>query len=217
MPDTLLPADLTVDAIYRIGYEQPVWSTEALEKITFQNIGIKDDRHSGLFRTVRRYESKERAGLQVANDRQISLVTSREMAEIAEDLDLPVDIIEERSETTIEKFMACQLAANLLLKGEGILNDIAEPDALFVMRNDQGVGPEVRLTAYNPPCKKPVVKLVHSLGTMGIALDRDFDTLKTQFKTAADSRRGWVGYVYSPGTLFLGTNVAVHYPVALSE
>lgn len=217
MTDTLQPTDLTVDAIFRIGYEHPVWSTEPLEKITLQNIGIKDDRHSGIFRTRQRFESNELSGMHVANDRQISIVSSNDMIKVAESLDLPLDTIEERSETSIDKFIACQLAANILLKGEVSLNEVAQPGVLMVMRNEQGVGPVVRLTEYNNPCKKPVVKLVHSLKEIDIRLEQDFDTLKTQFKAAAASRRGWVGSVYSPGTLFLGANVAVHYPVALPE
>jgi hypothetical protein len=213
MAQSLAPTGLEVSGLHIIGHEKRIWGIEVVNTLSMDLFGIPGDRHSGQTRVVQPYESVELAGHKTANDKQVSIVGESDMQEIADQFDLPSDQIEERAEMTIAQFMAQQLAANVLVGGAS-LNEKADQGTLFVFGpNAQDVRSIVRLTEYNEPCKKPLIKLLDSLGRLGLKPDRDFDTMKERFKSVASTRRGWVASVHQTGHIAIGHSVFTHQPV----
>lgn len=138
------------------------------------------------------------------------------MRDIADDLDLPIGIIEERSAIPIARFMAEQLAANIVVGGIGRrLNRVVESGMLLAFSNDtEEIGAVLRITEYNQPCKKPSLKLRQTLGTIGLDIGCEFDEFKQRFKKAASDKRGWVASVHSAGEINIGDRAFVHAPIS---
>ncbi len=193
------------------------WEAEQRGLVRLEPLGIPEDRHYGATRVVRPYESAELSGLEVANDRQISIVDAEDMRVIAEGLELPADAIQEMTDVPIEQFLAGQLAANILLRsapGEGALSEVAEPGNILVFTNSEDEATAaVRLSEYNPPCIKPMRKLFATLEALGLSSDLTTAELGKRFKEAGHNRRGWVGSVYSPGNIALGQGVSLYKPL----
>ncbi len=215
MAESLHPTGLEIKSLYVISEGSP-WVAEECDRVIMSDQGFVGDRHAGHERHIRRYESSELAGLAIKNDKQISFVADTDMQAIAADIELPAREIEEKSGDSIEQFMARQLAANILLKASGHgLNNVLAPGATLVFGDSAPhiSRPTIRITEYNNPCRQPVTQIIRSFSEFGINDSRTQKELGAQFMEVAAARRGWVGWVLSPGTLAVGQAVHIHVPV----
>ena len=209
---------MIVDSLCVVG-PGSVWSTEVYDSFELERDGIPGDRHFGPTRTVRRYQSAEFAGREIPNDRQLSVVDAGDMVAIADELALPIQDIEERSGFGVDRFMAAQLAANIMVRASGNrdLNAVATSGDVLVFGEPDGGAPSMRVTEYNKPCNQPVTNLVNSLTALGIGMPLSIDHLRGRFKEAAARRRGWVGSVYITGTVAVGHQVSVYRSLLVPE
>lgn len=212
---------LSVEALYRIDAAE-IWSSEQRQRLEVDFAGIPDDRHYGPTRVLRPYESRELAGAEVINDKQLSIVDAQDMRDLAIAMRLPIQDIEDDTGQSVDRFMAGQLAANILVGSpnglfEGHrLNAIANAGRVLVFGSNEveGQQPLIRLTEYNMPCSKPVTKLLQSLEELGVRPPFDSAKTRVQFGEAALRRRGWVGSVYSPGVLAVGQAISAFDPLS---
>lgn len=175
--------------------------------------GIPEDRHYGRTRTLRRYEAQEWAGTVVQNDKQISLVGEEDMVEIAVGLGLPYQQIEDRSEMSVARFMAQVLAANVLLTSSGSqrLNSIAASGIVLVFGSVfNNSPPSCKISEFNQPCNQPIATLLNAFAKLDIAEPRPPEELRTLFKRVARWKRGWVGSVFSEGSVLVGQQLSVY-------
>ena len=152
--------------------------------VTFE--GFEDDRHSGItHRTGGRTPFYPRGTL-IRNQRQVSLVSSEELEQIAGALNLP-EIHPE------------WLGANLLVEGIPSFTLLPPMTHLFI-----GAGAVLLVMEENLPCSNP-----------GKVLQEQFSEvpwLAALFPRAALHRRGLVAVVERPGTIQVGDEVRVQAP-----
>lgn len=204
--------DLAVEGLFIVGPGE-LWTPEYNTSVVLDHNGMPGDKHSGPTRTIKTFESPDLAGLEVINDRQLSIVDSQDMHVIADGLELPADDIEEATLLPVEQFLAGQLAANILLRSSvgDNLNSVAAPGTVLVFgRGEEASSASIRLTEYNPPCSKPMRKLSETLTALGIESRLSTPELSERFKEVARARRGWLGSVYSVGKLARGQSVSVY-------
>jgi hypothetical protein len=217
MAERLLePTDMIIDYLCVVGAEKPVWSVESATSVTMDLNGIPDDRHYGLTRTVRRFQSTELAGREVANDRQLIIAQASDMEGIARSMNLPVEEIEQRSGRSIGHFMAEQLAVNILVDSptDHKLSTTAVSGLVLVLGNDPRTAPAMKLGEYSRPCNQPVTQLIASLTALGLTPPAPTRELASSFKRVARTGRGWLGAVFAAGTTMVGEAVS-SYPSLL--
>ncbi len=211
MVEALRQTDLEVAALYRV-VGNPAWEAIPVPALDLSWEGIPGDRNYGLMRAEQPYEADGIKGVRDANV-LIAVVDSADMVAIAEGLDLPVDhIIEKIPVGGIDAFMARQLEANILLKGQqDTLSSLATVGGLILSRARQGEGAVLRLIEPIMHDSKPVANLVHSLERIGQKPPAEFDVLERRFQEVAAQRCGWQAAVYSLGSISLGDGVAIRY------
>ncbi|NMO22455.1 MOSC domain-containing protein [Pyxidicoccus fallax] len=153
-------------------------------RVTFE--GIEGDRHAGLTRSADVRTPWFPKGTPIRNTRQLSLVSSEELAEVAEALGIP-------------KVLAAWLGANLELAGVPRLTHLPPGTRLFF--------PEDAVLAVegeNEPCRGP--------GRVIEAHHPDKEKLASRFVKAAWRRRGLVAWVERPGLIRAGDEVRVMVP-----
>lgn len=153
-------------------------------QVTFE--GFAGDKHAGWTRLSDSRTPHYERGTLIRNDRQISVVSSEELAEIAQRL----GILSVQPEW---------LGANLLLSGIPNLTRLPPPTRLFF---EQGV--VLTVSGENLPCTGP-----------GKVIQQNYperDDLAQQFVKAARGLRGLVVVVEHPGIIALGENVRADVP-----
>lgn len=153
-------------------------------RVTFE--GIEGDRHAGLTRRADVRTPWFPKGVPVRNTRQLSLVSSEELAQVAEALGIP-------------KVLAAWLGANLEVEGVPRLTHLPPGTRLFF--------PEDAVLAVegeNEPCRGP--------GRVIEAHHPDMEKLASRFVKAAWQRRGLVAWVERPGVIRAGDEVRVMLP-----
>lgn len=153
-------------------------------KVSFE--GLDGDRHAGLTRPADVRTPWFPRGTPVRNTRQLSLVSSEELAEVAEALAVP-------------KVLAAWLGANLELAGVPRLTHLPPGTRLF-FPGDAVLAVE----GENEPCTGP--------GRVIEAHHPDLEKLASRFVKAAWQRRGLVAWVERPGVLRAGDEVRVMLP-----
>lgn len=142
------------------------------------------ERHAGRTRpSCSRVTSQHPRGTEIANVRQLSVVSSEELAAIS--VDMGLDSID-----------PVWLGATLVI--EGI------PDFTLVPPSSRLQGPEgvtLILDMENRPCHLPAREIEAAHPGKGKA-----------FKPAAKNRRGVTAWVERPGTLTLGDSLRLHVP-----
>lgn len=197
MARKLRDTGLTVAALHVVDH-QKVWETDSVRTIILNEGGIMGDRHYGLTRNVRRFESAERAGHAVINDRQVSLGDAEDLRAIADAMALPVSEIEKAAGTPVEAVLAGALAVNVLFKrSDNRLNDLIRPGDIMEIGGPGNLTASLRISEYNSPCRQPGAPLLHTLGALGIDLGVSHQELGELFETVAEDRRGWVASVNS--------------------
>jgi len=179
--------DLTsgkVEAVL-LGLESNHFVTTRVDKALAQIGGFKGDRHSGLTKPADSRTSFYEPGTQIYNDRQVTIVSMEELAQVAARLDLP-------------EIKAEWMGANLLISGLKDLSRISPASRLFF----EG-GAVLYVTKYNNPCS-----------TVGRSV-QDFyperTDLASHFPKAAWHLRGIVAVVDVPGEIGAGEVVRVKH------
>jgi hypothetical protein len=161
-------------------------SKDEQDQIDVEFNGIKGDHHAGASR-VAYSGDREPKGTVIRNDRQWSAVSLEELTEISQRLDLS------------KPLRANTVGANLCI--EGI------PDMSLLPRGSRlkfPSGTALTVEEYNPPCLDMGAEIARKHQTKsGAALSAD------QWLKPAAGRRGIVGVVDVPGTIFVGDVVTV--------
>lgn len=162
------------------------FATRAVAEATLAvGVGLVGDLHAGATREADARTPWHPRGTEIANTRQVSLVSAEELAAIADSLDLP-DCDPEL------------LGANLVLAGAPGLTATAPGTRLMFPS-----GATLFVTEPNPPCRQPARKLAAAHGRPELA---------HAFVPAARGRRGLVALVERGGRVAPGEALRVIAP-----
>jgi hypothetical protein len=169
-----------------LGTESKSLVTRDVSEVKVAWEGFVGDRHSGLTRPADVRVPWFPRGTPIRNTRQVSLVSSEELALIAETLEVP-------------RVLAAWLGANLELAGIPRLTELPPGTRLFFPEDATLV-----VEGENEPCTGP--------GKVIEAHHPDRAKLASRFVKAAWKRRGLVGWVERPGVIRPGDAVRVMLP-----
>lgn len=147
--------------------------------------GFAGDKHAGFTRPADSRTPDYRRGTPIRNDRQVSLVSVEELAQVAAALDLPLILPE-------------WLGANLALQGIANLTQLP-PNTRLVFAQ----GAVLVVQQENRPCTGPGKVIQEHYQQPGI---------ESAFPKAAMHRRGLVACVEHPGIIAEGDVVIVNLP-----
>jgi len=156
---------------------------QAQVRVTFD--GFEGDRHSGPTLIAGGRNPHYPRGTEIRNDRQVTVVSVEEMAQIATALGVP----ELRPEW---------LGANVLVQGLPKLTELPPSTRLYFAQ-----GASLVVAGSNPPCTTPGRVIRDLYNRPG---------LETQFPKAALHLRGIVAYVERPGLIAAGDKVQAEVP-----
>lgn len=157
----------------------------AIERAVLGMAGLEGETHSGLTRpSCSRMKAQYPKGVEIKNARQITILSSEELAEIGADMGLDEAVRPE------------WVGANMVLKGLPKLTEIP-PGTRLVF--DGGVGLVVDLE--NAPCHLAAE-----------AIEAHRPGLGMQFPKHARGKRGVTAWVERPGEVTLGERCRPHIP-----
>ncbi|GGL72383.1 MOSC domain-containing protein [Wenxinia marina] len=146
--------------------------------------GYEGEVHAGVTRpSCSRVTAQHPRGTEIANVRQLCVVSVEEMAAVAAELGM-------------ERIDYAWVGASVVI--EGI------PDLTHLPPSSRLQGPDgatLVVDMENLPCQEPAVTMTKATGGQGKA-----------FKAAAKGRRGVTAWVERPGTLRVGDAVRLHVP-----
>ena len=145
--------------------------------------GVVGDRHEGLVRPSGAREPWYPRGTPMRNERQLSILSAEELAEVAATLDLP-------------QILGQWVGANLVLSGIPHLTQLP-PRSLMMFPS----GATIRIDGDNDPCRKT--------GKTIAAQHEGRADLEFGFVKAAMGKRGLVGWVEREGVIRAGDVVKV--------
>ncbi len=143
--------------------------------------GIPGDSHSGLTRKSGAREPWYKRGTPMRNERQLSIVSTEDLAEIAAALQ-------------IDQLLPEWIGANLMLGGIPHLS-LLPPRTLLMFES----GATLRIDGDNGPCKKSGKAIATAIG--------DRPDIEFAFVAAARQKRGLVGWVEREGMIRPGDTV----------
>ena len=149
--------------------------------VTFE--GIAGDFHAGISRPSGGREPWYPRGTIMRNERQVSILSSEELAEIAAGL-------------RIEKLEPGWIGANLVLEGIPDLSFLPSRTQLFF----EG-GVTLRVDGYNAPCRLAGGSIARHLGLDTKGRDYMDSDMALAFKDAAHMKRGVVAWVEKEGVI----------------
>ena len=146
--------------------------------------GIQGEDHAGRTRTsCVRVASQHPEGTEIANVRQLTILSEEELALIA-------------AECELDAINPIWLGASLIVKGI--------PDFTYIPPSSRLQGPDgttLVIDMVNLPCVFP-----------GREIEKDMPGHGPKFKRAAVGRRGVTAWVERPGTLAVGQSMRLHIP-----
>lgn len=146
--------------------------------------GASGDCHSGRTRpSCVRVRAQHAKGTEIANVRQLSIVSEEELAEIADRLGVP-------------KIQPEWLGANIVVKGIPDFT-LVPPSTRLIFEN----GAAIVLDMENAPCKYPAEKIEEAHPGHGLA-----------FPKKAVNKRGVTAWIERPGALTVGAKCRMHVP-----
>ena len=146
--------------------------------------GFAMDAHYGRTRpSCSRVTSQHPKGTDIANVRQLSILSAEEMAQIAQRLDLP-------------EIDPLWVGATIIL--EGIPDFSHVPPSSRLQAED---GTTLVIDMQNRPCN-----------VVAKTIEQDRPGHGKTFRTAADKRRGVTAWVERPGKLVIGSRLRLHVP-----
>lgn len=169
-----------------IGTEPKSLVTRDVSEVKVSFEGFVGDRHAGLTRKADVRVPWFPRGTVIRNTRQVSLVSSEELALVAQTLELP-------------QVLAAWLGANLELAGIPSLTQLPPGSRLFFPEDAT-----LLMEGENEPCTGP--------GKVIEAHHPDRKKLASRFVKAAWKKRGLVGWVERPGVIRPGDTVTVMLP-----
>jgi hypothetical protein len=182
-----MPTHLTGRTVHvLIGTEKKSLITRDVSEVKVTWEGFEGDRHAGLTRPADVRVKWFPKGTPIRNTRQVSLVSSEELALVAATLEVP-------------RVLAAWLGANLELAGIPRLTELPPGTRLFFPEDATLV-----VEGENEPCTGP--------GKVIEAHHPDRAKLASRFVKAAWKKRGLVGWVERPGLIRPGDAVKVMLP-----
>jgi hypothetical protein len=169
-----------------LGMQKDSLVTAPVDQVEATFEGFPGDRHAGLTRPSDSRTPHYPRGTPIRNDRQISIISVEEMAEVAARMYLP----EIRPEW---------LGANLLLEGIQALTRLPPATRMFFQQ-----GAVLYISGENNPCIHP--------GKVIQAAYPQRAELAATFTRAAAHLRGLVAVVEKPGIIARGDSVSVKIP-----
>lgn len=151
-------------------------------QLTLTFAGVLDDGHSGMTRPAGVREPAFKRGHEIANMRQLSLVSLEELAEVA-------------ALMGVARIDPGWIAANIAIEGAGPITQF--PSGTII--RFQPSQASIYVTGLNTPCTF-AAKLIAKAGRYPAA-----DT--ASFVRHATGRRGLVGIVYAAGVISVGDSV----------
>ena len=174
-----------VDAILINRDRHKSLASEQVESIEVSYEGFKGEAHSGLTRpTCSRVKMQYERGTEIRNTRQISILSSEELVQVANNME-------------IERVEPEWVGANLLLSGIPALS-LLPPSTRLIFDN----GVSIVVDMENGPCKYP-----------GEVIDEYFPGYGKRFPKAAQHLRGITAWVEKEGIISSGELVSVHFPI----
>lgn len=164
------------------------FQTSPVDELVLGFDGVAGDFHAGYTRRSGGREPWYPRGTEMRNERQLSIVSPDELAEVARRMGLP----EIRPEW---------IGANLVVEGLPRLS-MLPPRALMFLEG----GVTIRIDGQNAPCKVSGRSIADNAGMN----DREAGALL--FPKAARRLRGLVGWVEKPGRVVAGEKVSVRVP-----
>ena len=174
-----------VEAVMILEPGESIVSTR-LERVQVTEAGFEGDRHAGLTREAGVRDKDIERGTEIRNNRQVSLVSTEEMDEIARRMDL-------------DEVQPEWMGANLCLSG---IEDLTKLPQGTRFKFEGGV--ELVVHGENKPCTGP-----------GEVLEEQYpdrERLASRFPKQALHLRGLVGWVGEPGEIRVGERVEVIVP-----
>ena len=151
----------------------------SVKELEFRLDGVIGDRHAGFERVTWEGDDKQVANTLRRNERQWSAVSSEELDEISEKMNLRVPL------------NAGDIGANFCVSGA---NNFSKLPKGTIFKFDSGV--ELIVEEYNPPCLGMSKNLAQNI------LDKNGNILdETSFLQVAKYLRGLVGVVEVPGMI----------------
>jgi hypothetical protein len=175
----------TIDARVEGVYWAPrdTFVSEPLDVLTLTYEGIPGDRHSGLYRESGPREPWYPRGTPMRNERQLSILSAEEMADVATALAIP-------------ELKPEWIGGNLLLSGVPELSKLP-PRTMLMFPS----GATVRIDGDNGPCKKSGASIAANIPNRP---DIEFGFVK-----AAKYKRGLLGWVEREGAVRVGDVVKI--------
>ena len=156
----------------------------ALDRLDLGFGGLADEIHAGLTRpSCSRVTAQHPRGTEIANVRQLSVLSAEELAEIAAKMD-------------VANIDPALVGASLVVEG---LPDFSHLPPSARLQGPDGV--TLVIDMQNRPCHLPAIKMEKVLGPKG-----------KRFKQAAKGLRGVTAWVERPGSLTIGDALRLHLP-----
>jgi hypothetical protein len=160
----------------------PNFVTHPADRLELTYDGIPGDVHSGLFRTSGAREPWYARGTPMRNERQLSILSSEELAEVA-------------SAMGIAALDPAWIGGNLLLSGVSQLSSLP-PRSILMFPS----GAAIRIDGDNGPCRSSGRSIAAATGVP----EHEF-----KFVNAAKYRRGLVGWVEREGAISPGDSIKI--------
>ena len=179
-----LPAQMLDGRVEWLGWAPgDSFVSQSAERLDLTYAGIPGDLHSGLYRKSGAREPWYARGTPMRNERQLSILSAEEMADVAAAMD-------------ISALDPAWIGGNLLLGGVARLSALP-PRSILMFPS----GAAIRIDGDNGPCRIAGRSIAHHVEGRA---DLEFGFVK-----AAKHRRGLVGWVERPGTVAAGESVKV--------
>ena len=167
-----------IDSLF-LGVIEEELIKRSVKQLEFRLDGVIGDRHAGVERVTWEGDDKQVANTLRRNERQWSAVSSEELDEISEKMNLRVPL------------NAGDIGANFCVSGA---NNFSKLPKGTIFKFDSGV--ELIVEEYNPPCLGMSKNLAQKI------LDKNGNVLdETLFLQVAKYLRGLVGVVEVPGII----------------
>lgn len=155
-------------------------------RLTFE--GIEGDFHAGVTRRSGGREPWYPRGTEIRNERQLSIVASDELAEIARRM-------------SVREVKPEWIGANLVIEGVARLSMLPRGTLMFFAN-----GVTLKIDAQNGPCRLSGRSIAHN------AAMADETAGSLLFPKVARRLRGLVAWVEKPGTLSVGEEISLRLP-----
>ncbi|MGV6812095.1 MAG: MOSC domain-containing protein [Brevirhabdus sp.] len=182
----LKPTDFTARIVWlgQVADRDAGLASKALERAEMEFGGLAGEVHAGVTRaSCSRVVSQHPRGTEIANVRQISIVSAEELATIAREMG-------------VEVFDPAWIGASLVIEG---IPDFTHVPPSSRLQSESGT--TLVIDMENRPCHLPAKPIeADAPGKGGL------------FKAAARHRRGVTAWVERPGVLQLGDALRLHVP-----